>query len=257
MCDRSFSVSSTGSKPTPSSLTVSDGTREERSALGDMGSQIKDLEQYAAMLDKLKERGLSEGLLSEIISMDVDSAMSYGKLPLQQSDRDFDAYNEGWGRKQELAADIASQYYKTEMDALVEQQAKAYEEAAAFMDQVAYESGESMLASLIEGMAQEEEALKVEFRKIAESAQAEMDKLGLTILASTPYNLDMPVGGTGTAEITDAVTRGLAPVIQALTEQPVPSTVQIVMPNGIEIARWLLPDIRQAEAESPLIVKDF
>lgn len=86
--------------------------------LNDLEEQIAGIERYGSALEQLKARGVSDSLLDEITSMSVDEAAAYTEQILGMTDEQYTEYMALWEQKQQAAKQIASQFYKDEMDAL-------------------------------------------------------------------------------------------------------------------------------------------
>lgn len=86
--------------------------------LSDIQGQITDLEQYYDKLQRLRDRGISDEMLAEILEMSVEEASKYAEALLQLSDKEFDDYIDLLRKKQELAQEIADDFYKTIADGI-------------------------------------------------------------------------------------------------------------------------------------------
>lgn len=86
--------------------------------LSDLEEQISGIERYGAALEALKARGVSDGLLDEILGMSVDDATAYTEQLLSMTDDQYSDYMALWEKKQEEAQRIAEKFYQDEMDAL-------------------------------------------------------------------------------------------------------------------------------------------
>lgn len=79
--------------------------------LGDLKDDIKQLEKYGDALDKLKEKGISDSLMSEIAGMGVGDALDYMNELLSMSDTKLDEYVSLFEQKQQLAQAAANKFY--------------------------------------------------------------------------------------------------------------------------------------------------
>ena len=79
--------------------------------LGDLKDDIKQLEKYGDALDKLKEKGISASLMSEIAGMGVGDALDYMNELLSMSDTKLDEYVSLFEQKQQLAQAAANKFY--------------------------------------------------------------------------------------------------------------------------------------------------
>lgn len=86
--------------------------------LGNLKDDIKQLEKYGDALDKLKEKGISDSLMSEISGMGVGDALDYMDKLLSMSDTKLDEYVSLFEQKQQMAQGVAEKFYKGEFDAL-------------------------------------------------------------------------------------------------------------------------------------------
>lgn len=79
--------------------------------LGNLKDDIKQLEKYGDALDKLKEKGISDSLMSEISGMGVGDALDYMNKLLSMSDTKLDEYVSLFEQKQQMAQAAASRFY--------------------------------------------------------------------------------------------------------------------------------------------------
>lgn len=99
---------------------------------GDLEKDIEAIERYGDALENLKARGVSDSLLDEITSMSVDEATAYTEQLLGMTDEQYTQYMALWEQKQQAAKQIATQFYRDEMDALGKE----------FVDKIPEELGE-------------------------------------------------------------------------------------------------------------------
>lgn len=86
--------------------------------LSDLEDDIAAIESYGDALEALKGRGISDSLMNEIISMDIDDATAYAEKLLAMTDDQYNEYMALWEQKQKTAQDVAKQFYASEFDAL-------------------------------------------------------------------------------------------------------------------------------------------
>lgn len=98
--------------------TVKDGAGGSFIELGDLQADIDAINRYGDALEQLKARGVSDSLLDEITSMSVDEATAYTEQLLGMTDEQYTQYMALWEQKQQAAKQIATQFYRDEMDAL-------------------------------------------------------------------------------------------------------------------------------------------
>ena len=89
-------------------------------SLTDLQAQIDAQNEFERVLSELGTRngGISDSLMSEILSMGVDDAVGFGNELLNLSDKQWDAYNAKWAEKQENGKRIADEFYGDRLDGL-------------------------------------------------------------------------------------------------------------------------------------------
>ena len=98
--------------------TVKDEAGGSFIELGDLQADIDAINRYGEALESLKARGVSDSLLDEITSLGVDEATAYTEELLGMTDEQYTQYMALWEQKQQAAKQIATQFYRDEMDAL-------------------------------------------------------------------------------------------------------------------------------------------
>lgn len=86
--------------------------------LGDLEEEINAIERYGNALEELKSRGIPEGLLDEVVNLNVDDAIAYTDQLLNMTDDQYEKYMKLWEQKQEAAEEVARKFYQDEMDAM-------------------------------------------------------------------------------------------------------------------------------------------
>ena len=71
--------------------------------LGDIEDEIRKLEEYGEAIERLRGRGISDGIVSEISGMGVDDALAYMDKLISLSDAKFDQYVSLFEQKQQTA----------------------------------------------------------------------------------------------------------------------------------------------------------
>lgn len=95
--------------------TVHDELRDEDVfGLIDLQGQIDAINHYGDALEQLRERGVTDSLMDEIVSLGVEDATKYADKLLWLSDEYFDQYIQKWEEKQKAAERIAETFYAPE-----------------------------------------------------------------------------------------------------------------------------------------------
>ena len=91
---------------------------DDKLIIEDLDKTINKLEEYDQVITKLKERGISDAILGELSSYSVDEVLAISEKLLQMTDKDFEDLNQKWSEKQVLASQVASNFYKEQMEIL-------------------------------------------------------------------------------------------------------------------------------------------
>lgn len=185
--------------------------------LGDLKDDIKQLEKYGDALEQLKEKGISDSLMSEIAGMGVQDALDYMNKLISMSDTKFDQYVSLFEQKQQMAQGVAEKFYKGEFDALE----KSYTgEIPAFLagvkaeiSDVGAEVSESMQAAsaegVSEGIAEQQPLVAEQAKQLTETAKEEI----------TGYQADFKVIGESLMEgVAKGVRDGQSGVVNAVAK---------------------------------------
>ena len=274
-------------------ISWNDGSTTEYSELSDIQSQIDVMREYEQMLSTLRDRGATDTMMAEVLSMDVDSAIEYGNLLLQQTDKQWDEYVRLWEEKQQIAKDIAEQFYKDELDALENEYNALLQESLGVLNDTAFRSGESTVESIIAGMRAKEAALEAQVSRIAAimggASGAGVDGSHAGGLRFVPYDGYVAELHAGERVLTAEEARAyVANAMPTVFDAPMPpnnsaamnaQTAEIInalgtlamgagssgsgdliiiqQTNGVEFHRATIQDFRQVESENPVEINDF
>ena len=89
--------------------------------LGDLEEEINAIERYGDALEQLKSRGVPEGLLDEVVNLNIDDAIAYTDQLLNMTDDQYEKYMKLWEQKQEAADEVARKFYSDELNAMTEE----------------------------------------------------------------------------------------------------------------------------------------
>lgn len=124
----------------------------EKFQLGDLQKEIDQIEKYGDALDKLQERGLSDGLLSEITNMGMEDAMDYMNKLISMSDGAFDDYVQLFAEKQKAAQEVAAKVYQSEFSALEQNYFQKLPQSIADMQGQLFAAGTQAAGQFAAGM---------------------------------------------------------------------------------------------------------
>ena len=150
--------------------------------LGNLKDDIKQLEKYGDAIDKLKEKGISDSLMSEIAGMGVGDALDYMNKLLSMSDTKLDEYVSLFEQKQQMAQGVAEKIYKGEFDAMEKAYTGQLPEFLAGvkteLSNVGTAVSESMQAvsaeGVSEGIAEQQPLVAEQAKQLTETAKEEI-----------------------------------------------------------------------------------
>lgn len=140
-------------------------TRESLSNFGDLftieddvmslesiQNQIDAIEAYGNAIQALKDRGVSESLLDQVLGMDEEKATQYANQLLAMSESQYDEYLSLWDEKQAAAARVSSEIYQDELSALQTEFLDKIPEAAEQLPDELKPIGEDAVRALTDGI---------------------------------------------------------------------------------------------------------
>lgn len=142
--------------------------------LSDLQAQIDGIQRYGDALDSLKNRGVSDSLLDEIIGMDVDKATAYTEKLLSMTDDEYSDYIALWEKKQAEAQAVAQKFYADELQLLGYEFVDKLPGELDGMKQEMRNLGIQSIQGLIDGMNNRSGALYATAQRIVSSAIAAM-----------------------------------------------------------------------------------
>lgn len=142
--------------------------------LSDLQEQIDGIQRYGDALDSLKNRGVSDSLLDEVIGMDVDKATAYTEKLLSMTDEEYSDYIALWEKKQAEAQAVAQKFYADELQLLGYEFVDKLPGELDGMKQEMRDLGIQSIQGLIDGMNNRSGALYATAQRIVSSAIAAM-----------------------------------------------------------------------------------
>lgn len=124
----------------------------EKFQLGDLQKEIDQIQKYGDALEKLQERGLSDGLLSEITNMGMEDAMDYMNKLISISDGAFDDYVQLFAEKQKAAQEVAAKVYQSEFSSLEQNYFQKLPQSIADMQGQLFAAGTQAAGQFTAGM---------------------------------------------------------------------------------------------------------
>lgn len=156
-------------------------------ALNDLDKDIAAIEQYGEALAKLQVRGVDESLLSEITSMNLDDATAYMGELLSMTDEQYDTYMAKWAEKQQLARDIAQEFYKSEMEEVSREMLNTMQDFKTQFDA----TGKYLMVGVAQGIEAGESLL---IESIRQTLQAGIDEANAMLDIHSPSRVFAKIG---------------------------------------------------------------
>jgi Ni/Co efflux regulator RcnB len=208
--------------------------QDDTISLGNLQDQIDAINAYDEALSALKDKGLSDGLMDQVLSMDVDEATAYAQQLLEMTDEQWDEYNALWEEKQQRAAEVAAKFYADQLDALQTEYNDKLGTALGELTDTAYTSGVDTVQGLIEGLASMESALYAKAQAMADAVasilssatatETEVDGSHAGGLAYVPYDGYIAKLHQGERVLTAAEARDYIAAAMPTTYEPAAQT---------------------------------
>lgn len=145
---------------------------EDKMSLANIQDQIDAINDYEEALTGLKERGISDSLMDEVLGMNVDDATQYARQLISMTEDQWDQYNTLWEEKQKRAVEVAKKFYQDQLDALKTEYDDKLGVALGELTDTAYTSGVDTVQGLIDGLAAKESALYAKAKAMAEEVSS-------------------------------------------------------------------------------------
>lgn len=238
--------------------------KDDRMSLESIQEQIDAINRYEEAMTRLRERGLSQDLLDEVLAMNVDEATEYGQQLLSMSDEQWEQYNALWDEKQLRAAQVAEQFYKDQLQTLETEYNARLDEALDGLTDTAFQSGADTAQGLIDGLASQEEALYAKARameqKVAEilkSAWKDIPSNAEIAASLNPEALRTEPAATA-RDVRGAVAAGVNGMQTALAGVGAENSgvTGAVYLDSQQVGRILLPGLRKEAKANPEVVDD-
>ena len=149
---------------------------ESEVQLGKIDHQIDDLEKYLELLEKLQEKGISKGLLDEILGMGIEDGMAFGDELLSKNDEFFEKYSEDWEEKQEIIKEIATKFYEDELETLDEEFTSEMNKVLSDIPALCQDVGIDAMDGVINGMESQRGEAVATARSIADAIIRELKR---------------------------------------------------------------------------------
>lgn len=228
--------------------------------LTNLQNSIDAINKYGETIQALKDRGIADSLLDEVLGLDQEKAMKYANALLGMADDQYENYMALWQEKEAASKKVAQSIYQTEIDAIHDE----------YLDKLPDEfkpAGQEAMDAFGDGLAISGERAIAIAKSVSDSILAELDRINAADVVSRTVNADVSdFSGRLTGTVNDKAAQaaslktedmtGLANAIILASSAQGRSKEIVLNLNGKEVARGLIDDIRAVEDQSPRIVSD-
>lgn len=220
---------------------------------------IDSINAYGDAIMALKERGVADTLLTEILGMDRADATAFANELLGMADEQYNGYMDLWKQKENAAQRVAQTIYASEVEAINAE----YSEK---LPDVLGESAQNAMGAFSENLAEAGQGAVNTARSIADAVIAEIERINAAqrlqsavLSASGSFGGQLGAKANNAAEASTAARRTAATeaaTMSAMTTMGSAKREIVLNINGKEAARALVDDIRSVEDQSPRIESD-
>lgn len=228
--------------------------------LTNLQKSIDAITEYGDTIQALKDRGIADSLLDEVLGLDQEKAIKYANALLKMGDEQYDNYMNLWQQKEDAAKKVAQSIYQEEIDAIKTE----------YLDKLPDEfkpAGEDAMEAFRYGLVSSGELAIEDAANIADQIIDELDRIKAAQRMGEAVNSNIDSTSTRLSSSVKSASDGK----NALKNEDLTSIVSAMMAvantqgrdkeivltlNGKEIARGLIDDIRAVEDQSPRIVSD-
>lgn len=250
--------------------------------LGDLRKQIDEIDAYSQKINELKTRGVSVGLMDEILGMSVEDATEYMDALLSKTPEQLDEYIALFEEKQEKAKEVAKNFWQTDYAELEAEFAEKIPENISGLKDEMYTLGTDSGTAISDGIKAQSKVVEDSLLGIVggaivsatgmlnsfiSSLSSQMGsiqgRMTAAVVSATPTSVPVTVNNAASAAeyTTTRAVKAIGGLMDYyMGEKPYDTSTskrEIVLTlNGTEVARALVDDIRKVEDQSPRIVSD-
>lgn len=225
---------------------------------------IDAINAYGDALERLRDRAPTDGLMQQVLGLDVDTATQYANQLLSMTDKEWNEYNAALDTKQKRAAEIAEQFFKDELDTLETKYNDKLKGSLGELKSTSFDSGVDTAQGLIDGLASKEDALYTQAQNMAARVSEILAGAGRipsnSELAASfaPERFQEQYLGVTPRDMQNASAGVVNGVSAAMAGQgfDAPLNITIQTEDKTTIARAFVPSIRQASKEDPEVMDD-
>lgn len=148
---------------------------EDNLIVKNLDDNISALERYEEVLTSIKDKGVTEGLLNEILGMNVENGTAFAEALDAMSDTQFAEYIASWENQQAQAREISEKFFASNIEALDQEYTQKLNDALDDIPEMVKDIGMNTIQGLADGMLENMGIAVEAARRIADAIQAELE----------------------------------------------------------------------------------
>ena len=199
--------------------TDENGKKTRKYTVENIREQMNEMRKYHNYVKQLKASGASEGLLSELTSMDFADGAQFGKYLTSMSSAEFAQINEFYKQRDALADELSQDLYAGEAEKINNALLSAVDIAISQLPEQAQAAGRQFLSDFISGLDLSTEDISDEisnfvsgFTEIYNSSLENLDlehKFTVTLGGMNTYSMGQELARQLTAGFNDEIERSV------------------------------------------------
>lgn len=188
--------------------TDENGKKIRKYTVENLQEQMDQMQKYHDYVKQLKASGASEGLLSELTSMDFTDGAQFGKYLTSMSSAEFAQINEFYKKREDLADELSKDLYAGEAEKINTAMLSAVDKALLQLPEQAQAAGRQFLSDFVSGLDLSTEDISDEISNFV-SGFTEVYNSSLEDL-DLEHKFSVTLGGMNTYSIGQNLARDLA-----------------------------------------------
>ena len=188
--------------------TDENGRKIRKYSVENLQEQMDQMQKYHDYVKQLKASGASEGLLSELTSMDFADGAQFGKYLTSMSSAEFAQINEFYKKREDLADELSKDLYAGEAEKINTAMLSAVDKALLQLPEQAQAAGRQFLSDFVSGLDLSTEDISDEISNFV-SGFTEVYNSSLEDL-DLEHKFTVTLGGMNTYAIGQNLARDLA-----------------------------------------------
>ncbi|MCH5192972.1 MAG: hypothetical protein J1F11_03355 [Oscillospiraceae bacterium] len=146
-----------------------EGNETKTYTVENLTEQMNKMRQYHKVIKELKERGVSDDVLRQLTTFDMDDGMVFAENLAKSSDAELEKINELYAERDKLAGDLANDLYAPEMDKLNSELIDSVVDRFGSLPEEIRAIGGESLAAFVEGILGDKDDLTAAAQEFIDS----------------------------------------------------------------------------------------